>query len=95
MSSRAAAAKAANASPFNMLRRSQRLSVGQFKEIMEKGRIAHSSLFVARTLRAEAVDSGARLSAVAPQRVAPTAVARNKMRRKMYEAVHSIYPSLK
>ncbi|MFA6143013.1 MAG: ribonuclease P protein component [Candidatus Omnitrophota bacterium] len=67
-----------------MLPRSQRLSVGQFGIVMEKGRVFHSTLFLIRVLK---TGSGIKVAAVAPQKAAKKAVDRNKMRRKIYEAV--------
>ncbi len=54
---------------------------------MEKGKIIHSSLFLARVLGGQ---SDMRVAAVAPKKVVKTAVERNKIRRKIYEAVRKL-----
>lgn len=74
-----------------MLSRSQRLSVEQFNSVMEKGKIFHSSLFLARILSNQ-IDT--RISTVTPKKVSKTAVGRNKIRRKMYEAVRNFKDSI-
>ena len=53
---------------------------------MEKGRVSHSSLFLVRILRDQ---TDIRISAVAPKKVSKTAVGRNKIRRKTYEAIRT------
>ncbi len=67
-----------------MLPRSQRLSVEQFNSVIEKGKIFHSPLFLVRVLN---VDKSTRIATVAPKKIAKKAVERNKLRRRMYEAV--------
>ena len=76
-----------------MLPSSQRLSVEQFNSVMEKGRVSHSSVFLMRSLK-DASFGKPKISVVVPQKIAKTAVSRNRYRRKMYEAVQVIYPSL-
>ena len=80
-----------------MLKSIHRLSTKQFMEVMEKGRIYTSPLFVMRVL-----DQGlplrstlAGISAVAPKKILPTAVKRNRMRRQIYEAVRPFITTLK
>lgn len=51
---------------------------------MEKGRVYHSPVFVMRSIQ---VQVGTKISAVAPKKIAPTAVARNLIRRRIYEAI--------
>lgn len=70
-----------------MLPRSQRLSVEQLDSVMEKGRVAHSSLFLMRYTTGQ---ESLRIAAVAPKKVIKTAVARNATRRKIYEAIKNI-----
>jgi ribonuclease P protein component len=70
-----------------MISRSQRISVEQFDSVMEKGKIIHSSLFLVRVLGGQ---SDMRVAAVAPKKVAKIAVERNKIRRKIYEAVRKL-----
>lgn len=67
-----------------MLRRSHKLSVEQFNTVMEKGRVAHSPLFLVRIARDQ---SDTRIAAVGPVKFLKTAVSRNRVRRKIYEAV--------
>jgi ribonuclease P protein component len=75
-----------------MLSRSQRISVEQFNSIMEKGRVSHSSLFL---IRAVSGRDDTRVAAVAPQKVFKTAVVRNRVRRRMYEAIRLIEMNIK
>ncbi len=86
-----------------MLKSIHRLSTKQFMEVMEKGRIYTSPLFVIRVLvktdsRFKIQDSkktqNAGISAVAPKKVAVTAVLRNKLRRQIYEAASPLQASL-
>lgn len=80
-----------------MLKSIHRLSTKQFMEVMEKGRIATSPLFVVRILQSnnqafQRDNPGvlSKISAVAPKKVAGTAVLRNKVRRQIYEAVRPL-----
>src|ERR1019366_6104218 len=84
-----------------MLKSIHRLSTKQFMEVMEKGRIYTSPLFVMRVLenkveglKGEKGKAGG-ISAVAPKKVASTAVMRNKLRQQIYEATSPIRASLK
>ncbi|MES2314610.1 MAG: ribonuclease P protein component [Patescibacteria group bacterium] len=83
-----------------MLKSIHRLSTKQFMEVMEKGKIATSPLFVVRILeRKLGVGSlkqgeGSQISAVAPKKVASTAVLRNRVRRQIYEAVRPLRATL-
>ena len=54
---------------------------------MEKGRIAHSPLFLLYTLKNQ---PDTRISAVTPKKVAKTAVGRNSIRRKIYESARTL-----
>jgi ribonuclease P protein component len=54
---------------------------------MEKGRVAHSSLFLVRYLGGQ---KDIRISAVAPRKTVKKAVDRNKIRRVTYRAIRSI-----
>lgn len=74
-----------------MLPRSQRLSVEQFNSIIEKGRVAHSSLFLMRFVKDQA---GTRIAAAAPKKTAKTAVLRNKIKRQTYEAVGTLVENI-
>ncbi|HTK32984.1 MAG TPA: ribonuclease P protein component [Candidatus Paceibacterota bacterium] len=108
-----------------MLKSIHRLSTKQFMEVMEKGRIVTSPLFVVRILQNNKKTLGLppsqspaelatqklrsdklrtpqrdnpsvsiKISAVAPKKVAPSAVLRNRIRRQIYEAVHPLKDSL-
>ena len=67
----------------HMISRSQRISAEQLDQLMEKGRVFHSPLFVMRILT---IDSSIRCAAIVPKKIAPSAVLRNSMRRKIYSA---------
>ena len=60
---------------------------------MQKGRIYTSPIFVIRVLVRES-KSGGGISAVAPKKVAATAVMRNKLRRQIYEAVSPLHTTI-
>jgi ribonuclease P protein component len=70
-----------------VLKKSRRLSTKQFSLAIEKGKVIHSPLFIARALFGQKDD---RVAAVAPVKIAKTAVIRNRTRRKMYEAVAAL-----
>ena len=76
-----------------MLPRSQRLSVEQFNQVMEKGRITHSPLFIVRSVTVPDDDTG--VSAVAPQKIFKKATQRTKLRRQIYEAIQPIFDLIK
>lgn len=63
----------------------------QFDSVMQKGRFFQSTYFSARVLR---TDLGTRFAAVVPQKLAKTAVLRNKTRRMMYEAIRPLLDSV-
>jgi ribonuclease P protein component len=93
-----------------MLKKAHRLSTKEFMDVMQKGRVYTSPLFVMRVLavpastpgdsisgspgRSNLLGLGAKISAVAPKKVAPTAVLRNKLRRQIYEAVYPLHKPL-
>jgi ribonuclease P protein component len=54
---------------------------------MEKGKIIHSPLFIARILSGQ---TDTRIAAVAPQKIFKKAVTRNKVKRIIYLALRSI-----
>ena len=74
-----------------MLPSSHRLSSRDITLIMEKGRVVHSTLFIVRWVPGE---DHARIAAIAPVKVAKTAVGRNALRRKIYRGVQNIYPHI-
>ena len=75
-----------------MLPSSKRLTAHDVKDIMEKGRVAHSPLFLLRYIP----NAGAptKVAAIAPVKVVKTAVGRNKLKRKVYEVVRKLYPRI-
>ena len=60
-------------------------------EVMEKGRVTHSPLFI---IRAIVTGEDVHIAAVAPKKVAPTAVLRNSIKRHIYEAVQPLIASV-
>ena len=80
-----------------MLKKTQRLTTRQFNEVMAKGKIVRSPLFLLRILDQAGPpnDPGSRVSAVAPTKVAKKAVERNRIRRRVYAAVRPILPLMK
>ena len=75
-----------------MLPRSQRLSVEQFATVMKEGRANHSSLFLVRAL---VTADHTRISVTISSKIAKTAVLRNRIRRKLYEAIKPLYSGVK
>ena len=75
-----------------MLKKSRRLSTKQFDEVMKKGRVVHSSLFLMRFMNDQ---KDTRISAVAPVKIFKKAVLRNATRRKMYIIIESVWPHVK
>ena len=73
-----------------MLRRSRRLSTEQFNEVIKKGKAFHSLFFQLRLSRNPGEPT--RAAAVAPVKMAKTAVARNALRRKIYETISPMLP---
>jgi len=59
---------------------------------MEKGRVAHSPLFLLRYVQNTSAHS--RIAAIVPVKVVKTASGRNKLKRKIYEAVQKVYPRI-
>lgn len=77
-----------------MLSRIQRVSTKQFEEIMKKGRVVHSPLFIARIVPLENAEPS-KFAAVAPAKIAKTAVIRNRTRRVIYESIRSFLSDIK
>lgn len=69
-----------------MLSKARRLSTREFAKIMETGREARSPLFIIRFLPSRTF----KLSPAAPKKLFPTAVSRNRARRRIYAAVREI-----
>lgn len=75
-----------------MLSKQNRLSKSQFDEVFKKGRVLHSPIFVMKVLF-NTEDS--RFSAVIPNKIEKTATGRNYSRRKIYNILRNIKPSVK
>lgn len=75
-----------------MLPRSLRLTTKELEVMMEKGRVAHSALFLVRYTK---VEGKTRIAAIVPKKIGKTAATRNSGRRKIYNAIAPIIPSLK
>ena len=58
---------------------------------MEKGKIFHSPLFLARILAGQLET---KIAAIAPQKIVKMAVQRRKIRRKIYEGVRSLHADI-
>ena len=76
-----------------MISHSHRLSTKQFNEVIKKGRVFHSPLFLMRVLQTG--EGPARIAAVVPVKIGKTAVIRNALRRKTYEAVGPLLSKIK
>lgn len=78
-----------------MLPNTKRLSTKQFEEVLKKGRVVHNPLFWLRFFEANKVVSKSaskvtpitKVAVICPQKVAKSAVARNKIRRTVYDQV--------
>ncbi len=70
-----------------MLPKFQRLTTRQFEEVMKKGRVAHSSLFLFRVTPNQ---KDTKISAVAPVKIAKKAFLRNQIRRNIYNALEPL-----
>ncbi len=71
-----------------MLNRASRLTTKQFNEVMKNGKVVHSTFFIGR-IHTKADSKG--LAAVAPVKIAKTAVLRNRTRRRIYTAVRPLF----
>jgi len=77
--------------PTYMLPSSQRLTTPLFKRVMDTGKIFHSPLFSAKILKA---DGSSRFSVAVSKKIAKNAVDRNRIRRRVYSALHTIGPKV-
>jgi ribonuclease P protein component len=75
-----------------MLPRKKRLTTELFDQIITSGRIFNSPLF---TLRAIKIEGKSRFSAVASKKIFKTAVARNRIRRRVYAQLETLSPKIK
>jgi ribonuclease P protein component len=76
-----------------MLPRNKRIGSRMFKEIIAKGRVVHSLNFFMRISKKNPDYSG--FSVVASKKVAPTAVTRNRLRRRVYAALRKVVSNKK
>lgn len=74
-----------------MLKKTQRLTTPLFTEVMTKGKVIHSPLFILRIMKYGQIS---RISVTVSKKVAKTAVERNKIRRRTYSVVHKLHPTL-
>lgn len=75
-----------------MLQKPKRLTTAIFKEVVLGGKHMHSPIFVMRVKNTQGMS---RFSVSVPSKIAKTAVLRNKVRRRIYSALSSLYPSIK
>jgi ribonuclease P protein component len=76
-----------------MLAQKNRISKELFKSIGNQGTSLHSNLFSVRVTTSK--DAIVRASFVVSKKVAPRAVLRNRLRRRGYEIVRVLYPTLR
>lgn len=75
-----------------MLPSSNRLSVKEFNEVLEKGRVVHNPLFWLRTINST---DKTQVSVICPKKVGKNAVIRNRFRRIVYRLIQEdIFTSL-
>ena len=74
-----------------MLPSSKRLTIPLFKNVIDKGKIFHSPIFIARLVK---VDGTSRFSLAVPKKIAKKAVDRNRIRRRVYSALQSLHSRL-
>ncbi len=74
-----------------MLKKSNRLTTKRLLEVIKKGKVISSPLFVLRYVLNQ---PNTCISAVAPVKVAKTAVARNRARRRLYSVIRELFPSV-
>ena len=66
-----------------MLPSSQRLATKQLEEVLKKGKVIHSSFFWLKFIYAK----NKHISVITPQKIIKSAVMRNNIRRKVYNAI--------
>ncbi len=76
-----------------MLKRAYRVSKKEFDIVIETGKAVHSDFFWLRYVKSQEIAT--KIAVIAPKKIAKTAVLRNKIRRKVYEAIRPIYDSVK
>lgn len=74
-----------------MLPSSKRLTIPLFKQVMDKGKLFHSMLWSAKIAKTA---GESRFSVAVSKKVAKSAVDRNKIRRRTYSALRSLYPRI-
>lgn len=71
-----------------MLPKNNRVTRGEFEEVLEKGAVLHSPLFLFRFLKKES--GSPKIAFVVSKKVASGATERNKMRRRGYSAARKM-----
>lgn len=74
-----------------MLKKSQRLTTKELEQVIMTGKVVHSTLFSVRFLSG----SGKKFAAITPKKIIKTAVDRNFVRRKIYEALAPVVKAIK
>ncbi len=72
-----------------MLPKSQRLISSEVEEVMSKGQSIFGEFFLVKFLKSKGGDL--KISAISPKKVFPTAVERNRVRRRIYSALSPIF----
>lgn len=71
-----------------MLPKSQRLISSEVEEVMSKGQALFGYYLLVKFIKNK--DSGLKVSAISPKKAFPTAVERNKIRRRVYSALFPV-----
>ena len=74
-----------------MLPGSNRLDRRSFNSVFSKSRSVHGKFFSLRIVRGA---GNGKFSVVVPKAIAKTAVKRNKLRRRGYEAIQAVFPDM-
>lgn len=75
-----------------MLPSSKRLATKQLEEVLKKGKVTHSSFFWLKFTKG---NSNTRISVITPQKIIKSAVMRNTVRRKIYNAISPFVDEIK
>ncbi len=80
-----------------MLQKKQRLTSVEIEEVMIKGKPLFSDFFILKFIKNHTPSAfqGLKISAVSPKKAFPTAVLRNKARRRIYSALTSFLKTQK
>jgi len=72
-----------------MLPKSQRLNSSEVETVMSQGRALFGDFFLVKFIKN--TSGGVKISAISPKKAFPTAVERNKARRRIYSALFPIF----